>query len=62
MPIVPVMLDWGGREVAIGEPLRPTGDVARDVATIQARYRLDMARRPEGFWTERSPSMARETS
>ena len=32
VPIVPVTLDWGHREIAIGEPVRTAGDPAREIA------------------------------
>lgn len=50
VPIVPVWLDFGRREVGIGEPLAPTGDLGADVAALQAVYRPQMARHPELFW------------
>lgn len=50
VPIVPVAFDWSRREVAIGEPVWPTDDLAADVAALQARYRAEMARYPECFW------------
>ena len=51
VPVVPVWLDWGRREVGIGKPMRPTGNLAADLRTLQALYRADMARRREGFWS-----------
>jgi len=50
VPIVPVAMDWSRRELVIGDPVRPTGDVAGEVAALQARYRPEMARYPERFW------------
>jgi 1-acyl-sn-glycerol-3-phosphate acyltransferase len=50
VPIVPVWLDWKRREVGIGEPLRPTGDLQADLARLQANYRREMARHPDDFW------------
>ena len=50
VPIVPVAMDWSRREITLGEPLTPTGDLAADLAALQARYRPEMARYPECFW------------
>jgi 1-acyl-sn-glycerol-3-phosphate acyltransferase len=50
VPIVPVWFDWSRREVGIGAPLVPSGDVEADVATLQASFRPEMARHPELFW------------
>lgn len=49
VPIVPVAFDWERREVTFGAPLRPTGDMAGDVAALHAWYRPAMARDPRGF-------------
>lgn len=49
VPIVPVALDWGQREIAIGDPVRTAGDPAGEIARLRARYRVEMARHPEGF-------------
>ena len=50
VPILPVWFDWSRREIGLGEPLRPTGDLAADLARLQAYYRPEMARYPERFW------------
>jgi 1-acyl-sn-glycerol-3-phosphate acyltransferase len=49
VPIVPVALDWGQREIAIGDPVRTAGDPAREIARLRARYSVEMALHPEGF-------------
>ena len=49
VPIVPVALDWGKREIDIGDPVRTAGDPAREIARLRARYRAEMALHPEGF-------------
>jgi len=49
VPIVPVALDWGHREVVIGDPVPAAGDPAAEIAQLRARYRADMARHPAGF-------------
>jgi 1-acyl-sn-glycerol-3-phosphate acyltransferase len=49
IPIVPVALDWGRREIIIAVPMQPSGDLERDVAGLRARYKLEMARRAGGF-------------
>jgi 1-acyl-sn-glycerol-3-phosphate acyltransferase len=51
IPIVPVWFDWSRKEVGIGAPMRATGDLAADVATLQALFRPEMAKNPHGFWT-----------
>ena len=50
MPIVPVSFDWSRRIVTIAAPMRPTGDLAADVAVLQDQYRREMARNPSAFW------------
>ncbi len=50
VPILPVWLDWGRRVAGLGTLVYATGDLAADVAALQALYRPDMARHPEGFW------------
>lgn len=50
IPIVPVWLDWRRREIGIGLPMRTSGDLAAEVATLQAFYRPEMALRPASFW------------
>jgi 1-acyl-sn-glycerol-3-phosphate acyltransferase len=50
VPIVPVWLDWGRREIGIGSPMRTSGDLAADLAALQACYRPDMAFCPASFW------------
>jgi 1-acyl-sn-glycerol-3-phosphate acyltransferase len=52
VPIVPVWFDWKRREIGLGAPLLPTGDLEADVAALQSVYRRDMSRRPELFWSE----------
>ena len=59
VPIVPVALDWGHREIAIGEPEFPTGDATRDIERLRARYRADMALRPEAYGTALPPMTPR---
>ena len=49
VPIVPVALDWGRHEITIGDPVHPEGDATRMIEQLRARYRVDMALRPEGF-------------
>jgi 1-acyl-sn-glycerol-3-phosphate acyltransferase len=53
VPIVPVAFDWSRREIRITPPA--------DVAAIQARYRPEMARHPEGFWRLRDVEAAEGT-
>jgi 1-acyl-sn-glycerol-3-phosphate acyltransferase len=50
MPIVPVSFDWSRREVTIRPLMHPTGDLAGDLALLQAMYHRDMARVPGAFW------------
>ena len=49
VPILPVALDWGTREVRILPAFTTTGDMTADVATLGQRFRPDMARRPGQF-------------
>ena len=50
VPIVPVAFDWSRREIRISAPVYPSGSLDADVEVMQALYRLEMARHPEGFW------------
>ncbi len=50
VPIVPVSFDWNRREIGINAPVYPSGNLESDVAALQALYRPEMARHPEGFW------------
>ena len=50
VPVVPVWFDWSRHEIGINPPVHVSGDLAADVAALQALYRLDMARNPHGFW------------
>ena len=56
VPIVPVVFDWSRREIRITPPVFPSGDLDADVAAMQALYRPEMARHPEGFWRIREGS------
>jgi 1-acyl-sn-glycerol-3-phosphate acyltransferase len=49
VPIIPVALDWGRREVRIMSPFETTGREADDIAAIRQMYRPEMARKPENF-------------
>ena len=50
VPVVAVWFDWSRREIGIQPPLRVTGNLAADVGALQALYRPEMARDPQGFW------------
>lgn len=56
VPIVPVRFDFRRREIGIGAPMRPTGNLAADVAALKALFRPDMARNPGGFWATPTPN------
>ena len=49
VPILPVAFDWSTRTVDLGTPFHPSGDAALDIPLLRARYRKDMAKRPEHF-------------
>ena len=51
IPIVPVWFDWSRHEIGIGAPLRASGQLASDMAALQALYRPEMAKYREGFWS-----------
>ena len=50
VPIVPVWFDWSHHEIGIGTPVHTTGNLAADLAALQALYRAEMGRNPSGFW------------
>jgi 1-acyl-sn-glycerol-3-phosphate acyltransferase len=60
VPIVPVRLDWGRREIGIGTPMRASGDLAAEMAALQACYTPEMAYRPASFWGPRTAEPQRE--
>lgn len=49
VPIIPVALDWGRRELRIMDAVETTGVQAADIAAIRKMFQPDMARRPENF-------------
>lgn len=57
IPIVAVSFDWSRREIGINAPVYPSGNLEADVTAMQALYRPEMARHPEGFWrTHQTPT------
>ena len=51
IPILPVWFDWSRREVGLGTPVWPAGDLECDVRALKALYHAGMARRPSNFWS-----------
>jgi 1-acyl-sn-glycerol-3-phosphate acyltransferase len=51
VPILPVMFDWGRREIGLGLLLHPSGVMERDVAQLQRLYRSEMGRHPANYRT-----------
>jgi 1-acyl-sn-glycerol-3-phosphate acyltransferase len=49
VPIVPVSLDFSTRRVRILAPMRPTGELERDLAALRANFRAAMAKHPENY-------------
>ncbi len=49
VPIVPAFLDFGKREVRIGEPFWTTDDSEADIRYIRSLYRKEMAKHPDQF-------------
>lgn len=49
VPVVTVGLDFVRRVVEIGEPLLPSGDAAKDLSAIGARFQPAMARHPQQY-------------
>lgn len=47
VPIIPVSFDYARREVRIGDPIQPTGDLERDLAVIRHFYDGVKAKRPD---------------
>lgn len=48
VPVVPVYLDYGRKQVGFGEPCLPTGDIEADMVAIQQCYIDVTARHPAG--------------
>ena len=53
--IIPVAFDWSRKEIRIHAPVHPSGNLEADVAAMQALFRPEMARHPQGFWKARVP-------
>jgi 1-acyl-sn-glycerol-3-phosphate acyltransferase len=49
VPIVTIAIDYPHRTLWIGSPLVPTGDLRADLLALRARFRSDMALRPERY-------------
>lgn len=47
VPIVPVGFDFRTKEIVIGQPIMPSGDMDKDMETILAFYRTIQGRNPE---------------
>lgn len=56
LPIVLGFFDYARREVGFGPTLWPSGDLERDLATIQAFYRTKVGKYPENFATAQDES------
>ncbi len=50
VPIVPVWFDYRTKVIGIQPPMRASGNIDADFATLQALFRPEMAKRPDGFW------------
>jgi 1-acyl-sn-glycerol-3-phosphate acyltransferase len=49
VPIVPAFLDFGKRQISIGEAIWTTDDAEADILKIRSLYRKEMAKHPEQF-------------
>jgi 1-acyl-sn-glycerol-3-phosphate acyltransferase len=49
VPIVPVALDYSRRLIAIGAPLRPTGNYEEDTSRLRSHFNAGMARHRERY-------------
>lgn len=49
VPIVPAFLDFGKRQVSIGEAIWTTDDAEADILKIRRLYKKEMAKHPEQF-------------
>lgn len=49
VPIVPAFLDFGKKEIRIGETFWTTDDYEADIRKIRSLYKKEMAKRPENF-------------
>jgi 1-acyl-sn-glycerol-3-phosphate acyltransferase len=58
VPIVPVAFDFSRKEIIIHAPFPVTGDLASDIAKLQALYRPEMGRHPSGFWGPPAPRIS----
>ena len=50
IPIVPVWFDWSRQEIGIGQPMRASGNLPADIASLQSLYRREMSKNPRGYW------------
>lgn len=49
VPIVPVFIDFGRKEIGMFDTYWPTADREEDIRRLRALYSKDMAKRPEQF-------------
>jgi 1-acyl-sn-glycerol-3-phosphate acyltransferase len=47
VPICPVVLDYRLKQLVIGDPFYPTGDIEKDIKSLQSCYDNHTAKRPE---------------
>lgn len=51
VPICPVVLDYRLKQLVIGDPFYPTGDIKKDIQSLQTYYNRYTAKRPEYVFT-----------
>ncbi len=49
VPIVPAFLDFGHREIHLGEAIWTTDDMEADMQRVRSLYKKEMAKHPENF-------------
>lgn len=49
VPIVPAFLDFGKKEIHLGEAVWTTGDQEADILRVRSQFKKEMAKHPENF-------------
>ena len=60
VPIVPAYLDFGKKEIGLGETIWPTDDFEADLHRVRSNFRKDMAKRPNQFIEDCASAIQRD--
>ena len=60
VPIVPAYLDFGKKEIGLGETIWPTDDFEADLHRVRSNFRKEMAKRPNQFIEDGASAIQRD--